>query len=108
MRIQTDSTALEDPKDAENCNVFKIYKLLANEQQTSDLKRKYESGNFGYGHAKQELFELICVKFKEQREKFNYLMENKEIIDLELSKGAKKARVIAQEVLQRVRRNIGY
>ena len=108
MRIQTDSTALEDPKDAENCNVFKIYKLLATEQQTSDLKRKYESGNFGYGHAKQELFELICVKFKEQKEKFNYLMENKEIIDLELSKGAKKARSIAQEVLQRVRQNIGY
>ena len=108
MRIQTDSTALEDPKDAQNCNVFKIYKLIATEQQTSELKRRYELGNFGYGHAKQELFELICDKFNEEREKFNYLMENKDIIDLELSKGAKKARIIAQEVLQRVRQNIGY
>lgn len=108
MGIQTDSTALEDPKDAQNCNVFKIYKLLATEQQTSEMKKKYELGNFGYGHAKQELFELICDKFLEERERFNHLMENKEIIDLELSKGAKKARVIAQEVLQRVRRNIGY
>ena len=108
MRIQTDSTALEDPKDAENCNVFKIYNLLATEQQTSDLRKKYESGNFGYGHAKQELFELICDKFNEQRQKFNHLMENKDIIDLELSKGAKKARVIAQGVLRRVRQNIGY
>ena len=108
MGIQTDSTALEDPKDSQNCNVFKIYKLLATEQQTSEMKKRYELGNFGYGHAKQELFELICDKFLEERERFNHLMENKEIIDLELSKGAKKARVIAQEVLQRVRQNIGY
>ena len=108
MGIQTDSTPLEDPKDAENCNVFKIYKLLASEKQISGLKEKYEEGNFGYGHAKQELFELICEKFKEEREKFNHLMENKDIIDSELAKGAEKARKIAQEVLQRVRQNIGY
>ena len=108
MGIQTDSTPLEDPKDAENCNVFNLFKLLASEDQISSLKQKYEAGNFGYGHAKQELFELICEKFKEEREKFNHLMENKDIIDKELAKGAEKARVIAQEVLQRVRQNIGY
>lgn len=108
MGIQTDSTPLEDPKDAENCNVFNLFKLLASEDQISSLKQKYEAGNFGYGHAKQELFELICEKFKEERKKFNHLMENKDIIDSELAKGAEKARVIAQEVLQRVRQNIGY
>ena len=108
MGIQTDSTPLEDPKDTENCNVFNLFKLLASEDQISSLKQKYEAGNFGYGHAKQELFELICEKFKDEREKFNHLMENKDIIDTELAKGAEKARVIAQEVLQRVRQNIGY
>ena len=108
MGIQTDSTPLEDPKDAENCNVFNLFKLLASEDQISSLKQKYEAGNFGYGHAKQELFELICEKFKTERKKFNHLMENKDIIDKELAKGAEKARVIAQEVLQRVRQNIGY
>ncbi len=108
MGIQTDSTPLEDPKNAENCNVFNLFKLLASEDQISSLKQKYEAGNFGYGHAKQELFELICEKFKDEREKFNHLMENKDIIDKELAKGAEKARVIAQEVLQRVRQNIGY
>jgi len=108
MGIQTDSTLLEEPKDADNCNVFKLYKLLATEDQSLDLKGRYEAGNFGYGHAKQELFELICDKYKTEREKFNYLMENKNILDEDLAKGAEKARVIAREVLQRVRKNIGY
>ncbi len=108
MGIKTDSTPLEEPKDAENCNVFKLYKLIATEDQSLELKGRYESGNFGYGHAKQELFELICNKYKTEREKFNYLMENKNILDEDLATGAEKARVIAREVLQRVRKNIGY
>jgi tryptophanyl-tRNA synthetase len=108
MGIQTDSTPLEEPKDAENCNVFKLYKLLASATQITELKKKYEAGNFGYGHAKIELFELIFHKYKAEREKFNYLMENKNMIELELQKGAQKARVIANEVLGRVRKNIGY
>ena len=108
MGIQTDSTPLEEPKDAENCNVFKLYKLLASASQITELKKKYEAGNFGYGHAKTELFELICHKYKAEREKFNYLMENKNIIEQELQKGAEKARVIANKVLVRVRKNIGY
>ena len=108
MTIQTDSKSIESPKDTESCNVFNIYKLLASEEQVSALKQKYEEGNFGYGHAKQELFEVICKKFKSEREKFNHLIENREIIESELNKGAEKARNIAREVLQRVRQNIGY
>ena len=99
---------MEDPKNAESCNVFKLYRLLGSEEQTTDLKAKYEAGNFGYGHAKQALFELILEQFSEQRERFDYLMENKEEIETELQKGAEKARVIAQEVLQRVRAKAGY
>ena len=108
MSIETDSKSLEEAKETENCNIFNLYKLLASEDQILYLKSKYKAGNFGYGHAKQELFELICDKFKVEREKFNYLMQNKKIIDEELEKGASKARLIAQEVLQRVRKNIGY
>ena len=108
MTIQTDSKSIESPKDTESCNVFNLYKLLASEAQVSVLKQKYEEGNFGYGHAKQELYELICKKFKSEREKFNHLIENREIIESELNKGAEKARTIAREVLQRVRQNIGY
>ena len=108
MDIQTDSTSLEDPKDCTICNVFNLYKLLSSKEQATELKLKYEAGNFGYGHAKQELFELICNKFSDEREKFNHLMGNKDIIEKELQKGAEKARVIASEVLNRVRKNIGY
>jgi len=108
MGIKTDSTAMEDKKDAEVCNIYKIYKLLSTEEQATALFEKYAAGNYGYGHAKQELFELICETYSLQREKFNQLMENKAIIDEELEKGAVKARVIAKEVLARVRKNIGY
>ena len=108
MGIKTDSTPMEDPKVAEDCNVFKLFTLLASEEESAIIKAKYEEGNFGYGHAKQELFELICEKYKTEREKFNHLMENKNIIDTELAKGAQKARVLANEVLNRVRKNIGY
>ena len=108
MAITTSSTSMEEKKNAEICNIYKIYKLLSTKEQANTLKAKYAAGNYGYGHAKQELFELICEKYTKQRERFNYLMENKAIIDTALEKGAIKARVIAKGVLQRVRKNIGY
>ena len=108
MGIKTDSVPMEDKKDAEVCNIYKIYKLLSTEGQATALFEKYAAGNYGYGHAKQELFELICETYSLEREKFNQLMENKAIIDEELEKGALKARIIAKEVLARVRKNIGY
>jgi tryptophanyl-tRNA synthetase len=108
MGIVTDSTPLEEPKDWSTCNVFKLYELLGSESQISDLKAQYEDGNFGYGHAKQALFELILEHFSNERERFDYLMENTDEIEAELLKGAEKARVIAQSVLQRVRKKVGY
>ena len=108
MGIKTDSTPMEQSKDAESCNVFKLYKLLSADDQSTELKAKYAAGNYGYGDAKQELFEFIRDKYKVEREKFNHLMENKVILDSELAKGAEKARIIARDVLGRVRKNIGY
>tara|TARA_B110000444_G_scaffold10457_1_gene8953 strand:- start:7543 stop:8511 length:969 start_codon:yes stop_codon:yes gene_type:complete len=108
MSIQTDSLALEDPKDPEACNVYQIYNLLASKDQSERLANKYRAGNFGYGHAKQKLFDLICSKFSTEREKFTFLMSNTDIIEKELISGAVKAKVIANSVLCRVRENIGY
>jgi tryptophanyl-tRNA synthetase len=108
MGIKTDSSSMEDKKDAELCNVYKIYKLLSTEEQAANLLAKYAAGNYGYGQAKLELFELICDTYSKERKRFNYLMENKILIDNELDKGAIKARVIAKEVIERVRKNIGY
>jgi tryptophanyl-tRNA synthetase len=108
MSIKTDSLALEDKKHPDDCNVYKIYDLLASKEQSDVLAGKYRAGNFGYGHAKKELLELICENFSSQREKYNSLMNNTDVIEKELMSGAKKASVIAEKVLSRVRKNIGY
>ena len=108
MSIKTDSANIEDSKDYNSCNVFNLYKLLANKNQVNELKSKYISGGYGYGNAKQELFELICINYKSQREMFMHLIQNPKKIDQELEEGAKKAREIARNVLARVRKNVGY
>ncbi|MEO5980357.1 MAG: tryptophan--tRNA ligase [Chryseolinea sp.] len=106
--IKTDSTPMELPKDPDTDNVFAIYNLLATREQALQLRRKYLSGNFGYGHAKQELFELIVQRFSKEREAFNYYMRNLGALEEKLSQGEAKARIIARDVLARVRKNVGY
>ncbi|WP_027138158.1 tryptophan--tRNA ligase [Gaetbulibacter saemankumensis] len=108
MSIQTDSTPLEAPKDWSTCNCFAIYSLLANEEQVATMKANYENGNYGYGHAKQALFELIVDKFAEQRERYHYYMDNLDALDKALHLGAEKARTVANEVIKRVREKAGY
>tara|TARA_B100001057_G_scaffold302847_1_gene303043 strand:- start:69 stop:1043 length:975 start_codon:yes stop_codon:yes gene_type:complete len=108
MGIQTDSTSMEAPKETENCNVFKLYALLASNEQIKEMEANYKGGNYGYGHAKQALFEVICNKYALERDRFNEFMNNKDLIDNELKKGADKARVIAKGVLERVRTKLGY
>ncbi|WP_136667649.1 tryptophan--tRNA ligase [Flavobacterium sp. H122] len=110
MGIQTDSTPLEEPKNPDTCNIFKIYKLLASEAQIADMTEKYKNVNrdFGYGHAKQALFELIIEKFATERERYNYYMNNLEELEGLLLEGAKKASAIADGVLKRVRTKLGY
>lgn len=108
MSIETDSTPLEAPKNPDTCNVFQIYKLIGSEAEVADLKSKYLAGGFGYGHAKQALFELIRDTYKEEREKFDYFMNNKPEIDRLLGIGAEKAKLVADEVLGRVRTKLGY
>ncbi|GGG93419.1 tryptophan--tRNA ligase [Polaribacter pacificus] len=108
MSIQTDSTPLEEPKDPETDNVFALYKLLASEDQIKEMRDNYLGGNYGYGHAKQALFELILQRFEKERETYTYYMNNLEEIDKALEVGAQKARAVAKEVLQRVRSKIGY
>jgi len=108
MSIVTDSTPLEEPKNPDTCNVFAIYSLLAEEEQILQLKEKYLAGNYGYGHAKQELYELILEKFKNERELFQRFMENTQLLEDELQTGEAKAREIGATVLNKVRKNIGY
>ncbi len=110
MSIETDSTPLEAPKNADMCKIFGIYKLLANTAQLEEMLVNYTNVNqdFGYGHAKQALFELIVEKFQTEREKYNYYMNNLPEVDALLQKGATKAGIIADGVLKRVREKLGF
>lgn len=108
MGIQTDSVPMEEPKDPNSCNVFALYKLMASESEIASMKANYEGGNYGYGHAKQALFELLIEQFSKEREMYNYYMENLEEVEKALEIGAKKASIVANEVLERVRKKLGY
>jgi len=108
MSIQTDSTPLEDPKDWNTCNCFGIYSLLASDDDIAAMKTNYEKGGYGYGHAKQALFELIIEKFSEERKRYDHFMANLNEVDAALAVGASKAKLVADDVLKRVREKVGY
>jgi tryptophanyl-tRNA synthetase len=108
MKIITDAKALEDPKDPDTCNVFKLYATVASEEQVEEMAANYRAGNYGYGHAKTALFELLWTKFEKEREKYDYYMNNLEEVDKLLSAGEERARETAVKVLNRVRNTLGF
>lgn len=108
LSIITDSTPLEAPKNPDKDTVFAIYSLIATEEEKSAMRNKYLAGNFGYGHAKQGLYELIVRRYAKERDAFNYYMSNAKELDKKLEQGEAKARVIATEVLARVRKKLGF
>ena len=108
MSIVTDSKSLEDPKDPETDTTFSLYQILASDAQIAKMRSNYLNGNYGYGHAKQALYELIIEKFKTPRDKFNYYMNHLNEVDDALSIGAEKAKKVADTVLERVRNKVGY
>ena len=108
MAIQTDSTAIEDPKDYKTCNVYNIFKLIADKKSVKDLKDNYLKGGFGYGHAKKELLNYILTNFSNERQIFEHYMSNKNELEKVLNLGAKKANLVAQGVLNRVREKLGF
>jgi len=108
MAIDTDSTPLEEPKNPDTCNVFALYKLVATEAQIAEMRKNYEAGGFGYGHAKQALYEVLLEQFETPRKKYEYYMNNLEELDKALEVGAEKARNVANGVINRVREKVGY
>ncbi len=108
MGIVTDSTPMEEPKNPDTCHAFALYSLLASDAQKAQMRQNYLGGNYGYGHAKQALFELILKEFKEERTRFDALMTDPEKIERLLMEGAAKARPVADQVLGRFKMAIGY
>jgi tryptophanyl-tRNA synthetase len=108
MSIVTDSTPLEEPKDPDTCLVFELYALLANSEQVSAMREKYQAGGYGYGHAKKELLELIMDKYASERASFEHYMSHPGEIEKMLLAGAEKVRPVAREVLSRVKDALGF
>lgn len=108
MTIVTDSKQLEEPKDPDTCNVFALYKVIAGADDVQTMRANYEAGGYGYGHAKQALYEAILQRFEKERARYQHLMEHPEEIEATLKTGAEKARVVAANVLRRVRDKVGY
>lgn len=106
--IITDSTALEDPKDPDTCTVFKLYSLMATPLQTQTLRAQYLGGNFGYGHAKKELLDLLLTRYSKERTLFDFYMNHPEEIESRLLAGEEKARKIALPLLNKVREKLGF
>lgn len=108
MAIVTDSTPLEAPKNPDTCNAFKLYQLLASKEETEIMRQNYLKGNYGYGHAKTALFELILEKYSEQRRIFTELMNHPTKLEEELSIGEVKAKKMAQHKLSEIRKALGF
>jgi tryptophanyl-tRNA synthetase len=106
--IVTDATPLEEPKNPDTCNVFKLYSLLASADQITEMRGNYTRGGFGYGHAKTALYELILAKFERPRKRYHEFMNNTALLEKALEVGEAKARKMAQEKLKLVRSVLGY
>jgi len=106
--IETDSSSLESPKDWKKCNLFNLYKLIADEDQIETMKANYEAGGYGYGHAKKDFLELILKKYSAERNTFNHYISNPNEVEAILKMGASKAMITAEKVLNRVRKKLGY
>ncbi len=107
MRIATDSTPLEAPKDPDNCRVFALYRLFADEAETEEMRQNYLRGGYGYGHAKKALFEIYQRKMAPFRERRAYLEAHPEEVEAILQAGAAKARETARVTLQAARKAVG-
>ena len=107
MSIVTDSKALEEPKDPETCNVFKLFKLFATPEQQADLAARYRAGGLGYGTAKKELADLFEAHFAPMRAKRAELAANPDYVESVLQQGAAKARALAGETVRKARRAVG-
>jgi tryptophanyl-tRNA synthetase len=106
-RMVTDSTPVEQPKDPEKCSVFALLKLVASADELAEWENKYRTGGMGYGQAKKRLAELMIDYFKPYRQKRVELENNIDYVKKVLADGASRAKVVASETLDKVRKAVG-
>jgi tryptophanyl-tRNA synthetase len=108
MAIRTDSIPLQNPKNPDQCTVFRLYDTLAGEVQSASLRQKYLEGGYGYGQAKRELLRLILEQFAAERQRFQAYMKDLSAIEQQLTTGEAQARITAGQMLEKVRTKLGY
>jgi tryptophanyl-tRNA synthetase len=108
MSMKTDSTPLEEPKTLKGSLVGDLYALFGSQAQFDDLASRLQKGGLGWGHAKEELFQVINDHLKEKRDRFNELRADEPFLRKELAKGAEKAKALAKPTLDRVRHAVGF
>jgi tryptophanyl-tRNA synthetase len=107
MKIVTDSTPVEEPKDPDKCNVFALLKLVASLDELTEWENKYRNGGMGYGQAKKRLAELMIDYFKSYRQKRAELENNISYVKEILATGAERAKAVASETLEKARQAVG-
>jgi len=107
-KIVTNSQGIDEPKDPNTCNVFRLYKLFATEAQSEALAARYRAGGMGWGYAKSELLNILEEQLGPAREKYYDLLDHTEKIDKILAYGAEKARKRSREKMDKVRSVLGY
>jgi tryptophanyl-tRNA synthetase len=107
MKIVTDSTPMEEPKNPDTCNAFALYKLFASESELAEMRANYEGGNYGYGHAKQALFEAYWEHFRPMRERRETLLADPAEVDRILDDGGRRARATADPIMADIRQAVG-
>jgi len=107
MRIVTDPTPVDEPKNPDTCNVFQIYRLFLDKNRQEALRKRYLAGGLGYGEVKQELFETIRDFFAPFAERRQQLLADPDGLRKILARGADKARYVANKTLRKVRKKTG-
>ena len=108
MSIVTDSKGIDDKKDPSNCNIYNLFKVIATEKESSEMREKYIRGGYGYGQAKTDLLSTIMDNFKNERKSYFDYMKNKDYLNSILEIGENKAKGIATKVLDRVKIKLGF
>ncbi|HHE37969.1 MAG TPA: tryptophan--tRNA ligase [Candidatus Cloacimonetes bacterium] len=107
MKIVTNSQTIEESKNPDECNIFALYKLFAGKEQQQEMRKRYEAGGLGWGHAKQDLFEIMNETLTPIRDEYTRIINNKDYIDEVLDKGAERANDIVSKKMLELRKAIG-
>lgn len=107
-KIVTDTKGLEEPKDPDTCNVFKLFTLVGSDDQIATMRQNYLNGGYGYGHAKKELFEVLWTKYEQERKIYNSYMNDLPSLEAKLTFGEKRVEIIAKETIKEVRKVLGF